>query len=242
MPEPFVSSARKREEYTTDRLNRVGADRDASLVRIRQIIRSYDEFIIRAYCRIRFIIMRIRFLEELDQYIPRDGTIVDLGCGFGLFSLYFASTGRGRRMFGVDLNEKRIAVARRSAARLDLSNASYKMGDAAEQPVPAGATCVYMLDLLHHLPEEEVRPLLSRIHVALARDGILLIKDVDTRPAYKRWFTLVLDRLMVGLEPIRYWSASEMIGLLEEVGFQVYTHEMRDILPYPHRLYVCRKV
>ncbi|UCE58134.1 MAG: methyltransferase domain-containing protein [Phycisphaerales bacterium] len=98
-----------------------------------------------------------------------------------------------------------------------------------------------LLDLLHHLPKASVPPLLSRLHDALAHDGVMLVKDVDTRPFYKRWFTLWLDRLMVGMEPIHYWSVEAMIDMLEDTGFEVYTHEMRDILPYPHRLYICRK-
>ena len=90
-------------------------------------------------------------------------------------------------------------------------------------------------------PQDSVAPLLQRIYDALLPDGILLVKDVDTVPAYKRLFTLALDRAMVGLEPIHYWPARDLISLLECVGFQVYSHEMRDILPYPHRLYICRK-
>ena len=30
------------------------------------------------------------FLDEIGQYLPRGGRILDFGCGFGLFSLYFA--------------------------------------------------------------------------------------------------------------------------------------------------------
>ena len=33
----------------------------------------------------------LRFLEEIEQYLPDHGTILDLGCGFGLFSLYIAA-------------------------------------------------------------------------------------------------------------------------------------------------------
>jgi SAM-dependent methyltransferase len=208
---------------------------------MKRIIASYDSTIIRAYCRIRFIIMRIRFLEELDQYIPSTGRVLDLGCGFGLFSLFFASSVPSRRLLGVDLNQRRISMAKRSADRLRLGNVEFVEADADDAKLPPELACVYMLDLLHHLPETKVAPLLSRVHGALVTGGTLLIKDVDTRPFYKRWFTLWLDRLMVGMEPIRYWSAEEMIDMLEDQGFTVYSHELRDILPYPHRLYICRK-
>ena len=227
---------------TPSERNYVGLDRPVARQCIRRIIHSYDDLIIQAYCRTRFIIMNLRFLEEMDQYIPRTGDVLDFGCGFGLFSLYFASVAPSRRLLGVDLNRRRIGIARRCAQRLHLKHVEYVVGDAAQFPVPRGLACVYMLDLLHHLPAPAVQPLLERIGEMLRPPAVLLIKDVDTNPFYKRWFTLLLDRLMVGLEPIRYWPAREMIVMVERAGFQVYTHELRDVLPYPHRLYICRKI
>jgi hypothetical protein len=69
--------------------------------------------------------------------------------------------------------------------------------------------------------------------------GRLLVKDVDTRPAPKRWFTWALDRLMAPGTPVRYWSAEELTRALERAGFDVRRHLMVDILPYPHILYIC---
>ncbi len=69
-------------------------------------------------------------------------------------------------------------------------------------------------------------------------DGILLVKDVADRPRYKMLFTLLLDRLMVGFEPIRYWPPHELTDLLTTLGFDVVRHRMTDFLPYPHILYV----
>ena len=54
------------------------------------------------------------------------------------------------------------------------------------------------------------------------------------------WFTLLLDRLMVGWEPIHYWSRSDMSGMLAALGFTVRVHRMKDFLPYPHVLYVAQ--
>jgi 2-polyprenyl-3-methyl-5-hydroxy-6-metoxy-1,4-benzoquinol methylase len=55
-----------------------------------RVISAYDDLVIRAYCRGRFLILRGRFLDEIGQYLPEEGTILDVGCGFGLFSLYYA--------------------------------------------------------------------------------------------------------------------------------------------------------
>src|SRR5438034_11398961 len=83
---------------------------------VRKIIRAYDDPVVRAYCWIRFGILRQRFLDEIGQYLPDSGAILDVGCGFGLFSLYYAAIGRDRVVRGIDLDRRRIAMARRAAA------------------------------------------------------------------------------------------------------------------------------
>ena len=69
-----------------------------------RVIHSYDEIIIRVYCYVRFLIMNMRIIEEIEQYIPRRGRILDVGCGFGLFSLLFASCSESRQFISFDLN------------------------------------------------------------------------------------------------------------------------------------------
>jgi cyclopropane fatty-acyl-phospholipid synthase-like methyltransferase len=101
---------------------------------------------------------------------------------------------------------------------------------------------VYMLDIVHHIPEEAVRPLLEQVAKVLPARGRLLVKDVDRRPAWKRWFTHALDRVMDPASPVRYWDAGELQALLAEIGFRVYRHLMVDVLPYPHVLYVAERL
>src|SRR2546426_12258684 len=97
---------------------------------VRNIIRAYDDPSVRAYCWTRFWVLRQRFLDEIGQYLPESGPVPDVGCGFGLFSLYYAATGPGRFVRGVDVNGRRIAMARRAAARLTIDNVAYEEADA----------------------------------------------------------------------------------------------------------------
>ncbi len=208
---------------------------------IQRIIRAYRTFIVKAYCWGRFVILRQRFLDEIGQYISPHGRVLDVGCGFGLFSLYYASTHPTTRFHGVDLNANRIEMARSAARELELTNVEYEVGDATRYQPGSEYSFIYMMDIVHHIPREEVEPLLGRLVQKLAPDGTLLIKDVDDRPFYKRWFTLVLDKLMDPRTPVHYWPQRELIALLRGLGLQVYRHAMVDVLPYPHILYVCRK-
>jgi 2-polyprenyl-3-methyl-5-hydroxy-6-metoxy-1,4-benzoquinol methylase len=208
---------------------------------IRSIVRAYDDPIVRAYCWGRFAILRQRFLDEIGQYLPASGSVLDIGCGFGLFSLYYASTGPGRLVRGIDLNPRRIGMARRAATRLGLENVVYEELDARHFKGDSPVSAAYMLDIVHHLPDDAVPSLLRELHRAIAPGGLLMVKDVDTRPAPKRWFTWALDKLMNPRAPVRYWSSEELTDALGDVGFTVRHHLMVDVLPYPHILYVCTR-
>jgi SAM-dependent methyltransferase len=206
---------------------------------VRSIIRSYDDPVVRAYCWVRFGILRQRFLDEIGQYLPATGPVLDIGCGFGLFSLYYAATGPGRLLRGLDVDGRRIALARRAARRLGLDNAVYEEGDARDFKGDGEVAAAYMLDIVHHVPPASVPPLLAALRRCLPPGGRLLVKDVDTRPAAKRWFTWALDKAMAPRTPVRYWSAPALTAALGHAGFSVHRHLMVDVLPYPHVLYVC---
>ena len=206
---------------------------------IPRIIRAYDDPIVRAYCWARFWILRQRFLDEIGQYLPATGAVLDIGCGFGLFSLYYAATAPGRFIRGLDVNARRIGIARRAAARLGLSNVVYEESDARDFKGDGEVAAAYMLDIVHHVPVAAVPALLAGLRRSLPPGGRLLVKDVDTRPAPKRWFTWALDRAMAPRTPVRYWSAEELTAALERAGFAVHRHLMVDVLPYPHILYIC---
>jgi 2-polyprenyl-3-methyl-5-hydroxy-6-metoxy-1,4-benzoquinol methylase len=208
---------------------------------IRSVIRAYDDPVVKAYCWARFWILRQRFLDEIGQYLPAGGRVLDVGCGFGLFSLYFASADRGLTVHGIDRNARRIAQARRAAGRLGLDNASYAVGDATEFRGAGPVDAVYMLDIVHHIPEETVAPLLEQLAKTRPPGGRLIVKDVDRSPAWKRWFTHALDKVMDPRTPVRYWAAAELQPLIERIGFRVYRHLMVDVLPYPHVLYVAER-
>src|SRR5689334_11387927 len=99
---------------------------------VRRVISAYDEPIVRAYSWGRFKIFRQRFLDEIGQYLPDKGRVLDIGCGFGLFSLYYAQTRPGLTIHGFDLSEPRIAMARRAAKKIGIDNAHFDVRNATE--------------------------------------------------------------------------------------------------------------
>ncbi len=207
---------------------------------IRRVIGAYDHAGVRAYCWIRFGILRQRFLDEIGQYLPKSGHVLDIGCGFGLFSLYYASLNPDLQVTGIDRNAARIEQAREAARRLGIHNVRYEVGDVTTYSLDRTLDGAYMLDIVHHIPPDEVAPLIGRVVECLAPGSRFVIKDIDSKPAYKRWFTWLLDKAMDIHTGVHYWPKQEIIALLRRFDLEVFNHTIKDYLPYPHILYICQ--
>jgi 2-polyprenyl-3-methyl-5-hydroxy-6-metoxy-1,4-benzoquinol methylase len=208
----------------------------------RRIIRSYRSLLIRAYCMIRFHIIKLRFLEMIEQHIPTSAKALEIGCGFGLFSLYFSLRQPERHIQGIDLNAKRIGYANEAAQKLNVQNVSFAVGDANTYQFREQFDAVIMLDILHHLPREGAERLIGAVYENLADDGIFLVKDVSTEPAWQMWFTYLMDKLMAPGDTVHYRHVQLWREQILSSGFRsVDTYYLDDYLPYPHVLLVCRK-
>jgi hypothetical protein len=115
------------------------------------------------------------------------------------------------------------------------------VGDAEGYTLTHSINAAYLLDLVHHIDRVAARMLLATLMDALEPGGRLIVKDVDTKPAYKRWFTLVLDKAMDWRTRVDYWNQTEMMAALGSESVQVFRHSMIDYLPYPHVIYVANK-
>jgi 2-polyprenyl-3-methyl-5-hydroxy-6-metoxy-1,4-benzoquinol methylase len=208
---------------------------------INDIINVYDSKIVRAYCWVRFRILHQRFLDEIGQYLPDTGRVLDIGCGFGLFSQYYAKRFPDLHILGIDINANRIDMARRAAKKLGLRNVDYEIADVTAFRGAADFDGAYMLDIAHHIPRVALQPLVEQIYTVLNLGCRFLIKDVNTTPAAKLWFTYLLDKAIDVKAELNYWAEDEMLTLVRAAGFEAFYHSMVDLLPYPHILYVCRK-
>jgi SAM-dependent methyltransferase len=181
-------------------------------------------------------------MNIIGQYLPERGDVLEIGCGFGLSALYFSAFHPNRVIHGYDLDKKRVRTAAAAAKDLGQTNTHFTSGDAANLTLERSFDAAYAIDVIHHLPREGLAKFLEGIFDRLQPGGRFIIKDVDNAPAYKRWFSWVTDRAMVGLsEPIYYWSVEELCSALRNAGFTVFVHPMPDILPYPHVFYICEK-
>jgi 2-polyprenyl-3-methyl-5-hydroxy-6-metoxy-1,4-benzoquinol methylase len=203
-------------------------------VAIDRIARALPPFE-RVYSRIRFSILRPKLLSVMDLLLPDEGRILDVGCGFGLFAAYFGQTHPRREIVGIDPNARRIAMAERVARSLDLPRHTFIAGDVRDAKLEGRFDAVYVLDVMHHIPADAQRGVLTRLHDLLVPGGVLVMKDITTEPHHQLLFTEALDRLMVGWsEPLAYRHHRAWGELLTDIGFRVRIVRVPDIFPYPH--------
>lgn len=211
---------------------------------IQAIVHSYSNPIIRFYSIVRFRIIPSRFLNELSQYIPDHGRVLDLGCGFGLFSLFFAITHPKAQFMGIDISASRVQIARLSAKKLGVENVEFLCNDARNiGPNLGGFDTVITLDLMHHIPVVDGDSLIQTVYRDLLMpEGRFLLKDVTTHPRSMLYFTFLLDLFMNPRASFFYRDVGAWTDALYAAGFLgVERHYLWDILPYPHILLVAQK-
>lgn len=207
-------------------------------VRIEQIVRAYDSWIIRNYCRARFVIININILHMLALCLRKKKRVLDIGCGFGLFGCYFSKLYPDIIYRGIDSNPERVKMANLAAKRLGLKNTTFEHGDARDLALDDRFDAIMMIDLMHHIDDESKKSLLETCVSHLDPDGVLVIKDVTTHPSAAIGFTWILDVLMTRGFDMWYWDEAKFHTALGEHFDRVDTFPISDWLPYPHIAYL----
>jgi SAM-dependent methyltransferase len=117
---------------------------------------------------------RSMFARLLDEAIPGDARIVDVGCGTGQMSLYLA---RGDRLVvGADVSRPSLRLGEAAARRFGLDRVLFVETDLQQPALASGFfDVVYSSGVVHHTPD----PRASFAHlVRLARPGGTIVLGV----------------------------------------------------------------
>jgi SAM-dependent methyltransferase len=101
--------------------------------------------------------------------------VLDLGCGTGHAIAVLATAFPAAECVGLDIAPEAIAAAEAERGELQLTNARFLVGDAAD-PLPAGPyDVVFAFDAIHDQQRADV--VLGRVRDALAPDGVFVMVD-----------------------------------------------------------------
>jgi len=188
-----------------------------------------------SYVRLRW---RICPFEKIMQHVPLKGTIVDVGCGYGLLGNLLALSSPERDVIGIDLSPRRIRVAQGTIK--GRRNIRFLLQDANSLKIEKCDVFV-MSDFLHHVPYQHQEQLLAMCYQKLSKNGLLIMEEVDDKPYWKYQFTIVVDVLLNLGHRIYFRSSPEYLSLLSRIGFQTKTEVAHKGLPFSDILYLCRK-
>ena len=197
---------------------------------------------IRLFVRLRHLLSPLEMLEEK---VPKEGNILDLGCGHGLFTNYMALRARSRNIVGIDPSVAKFKVAKKTEGRVP--NVHYILGDIADVVEHGRFDAITIVDVLYLLSEAEQKEILMTCCQLLSNSGVLLLKTQDTKPLWRFVLTYIQEAVMVntkltlGGKKLHFLPAQKTGQILEEAGFTAEYVKLPSNSLYPHIAFVCKK-
>ena len=199
---------------------------------------------VRAHVRVRWATCPFR---RISDEVPQTGRVLEVGCGFGLFSSYLALNGRGRHVTGIDVDERKIEPARLAAAEAGVRGATCSFAVAGPGEVPDGPwDAVVIVDVLYLLDAAAQAALLRTCAAALAPGGALVVKEMAPSPRWKAAWNRAQETVSVRLLGITaghdftFVEPAVLGGWMEESGLTVRHSRLDRGYPHPHHLVVGR--
>ena len=158
---------------------------------------------------------RAAFLEEILRVLPREGDVLELGCGPGTDAPALAE---GRRYTGLDLSRVQL-----EHARVRVPEGTFVHGDLFDVNLPkAGFDAVVALYVFGHVPAERLGELVDRVRSWLRPGGWLCASfgTSDNPGAIEPMWLGGADMYFSSVPPER------TTGLLLEAGFAIRSAEM----------------
>jgi 1-acyl-sn-glycerol-3-phosphate acyltransferase len=115
--------------------------------------------------------------QQFHELLPREGHLVDIGCGYGFMSNMLYLLARQRTILGLDYDAEKIRVAQEGYLRQE--QVQFAVADVSAYDLPESAAFI-LSDVLHYLTPEEQENLLQRCVQRLQPGGLLLIRDGDS--------------------------------------------------------------
>ncbi len=175
------------------------------------------------YMRIKLRIEN--YYEVFDQLVPKQATVLDLGCGYGFLCYTLQFLSKGRTITGVDYDTDKIAVADNGylkSERLTFHTADVTDFDFSTQDV------IIISDVLHYLKEAQQEQLLTKCFHSLSAGGKIIVRDgnADLKVKHKgtrvtEFFSVKLLKFNKSQNELNFISVQAITEFARKNGFEV---------------------
>jgi len=130
--------------------------------------------------------------KQIHHILPKSGFITDLGCGYGFISYMLLFTSEERQITGVDYDCKKIDTANHCVSKSD--RVQFICSDITSHPLERSAAFL-LIDVLHYFNYEKQEKLLKKCINAIGPDGIILIREGNSKEKHTHKWTLFTEFL-----------------------------------------------
>ncbi len=122
------------------------------------------------------------YYEYFESIIPRNASVVDVGCGYGMLCYMLVNTSAERNVIGVDYDEDKIAVGNHNFSKTD--KLQFRHTDALNFDYPTADVFV-VSDMLHYIDFASQELLLEKCVEKLNPEGMIIVRDSNSERTSK---------------------------------------------------------
>jgi trans-aconitate methyltransferase len=156
---------------------------------------------------------------HLADFAGEPEIIMDIGSGYGVPGVWLLEIFPRARLYGIEPDPKRV----RFAARVIGARGFVRIGKAPDMPdIPDKANLALLIDVIHHLDDDELRLTLKRICGMLCVHGTLVIRVTvpsEMRLPWWRWIEMARIRIQKGIPHFR--SEEDVRRFISQADFEI---------------------
>ncbi|MFA8451727.1 MAG: MMPL family transporter [Bacteroidales bacterium] len=164
------------------------------------------------------------YYTSFDKIIPKEGKIVDLGCGYGFLGYMLKYLKPKREILGMDYDGDKVRIANENLLKPE--GVEFRYADLKNTELPA-ADCFIFSDVLHYLPAKDRESILFNAYQNLYAGGSIIIRDSDTSEKQEHhntekteYFSTRFFRFNKADNPLDFFSMKSILHLGEKWGLK----------------------
>jgi len=177
--------------------------------------------------------------SELLEKIPENEKVFDVGCGSGMFLFLVNKFRNPSQLYGIEIDERLIENAKDLFVG-EKSKSTFSVFDGEVIPEQMkDYNYITLIDVLHHVPLDKQQQFLIEIYNKMSKNSTLILKDINSNNPFFIWnkFHDFVFSGEIGNEP----NPTNLVKLLENVGFEIESINYKMMFLYPHFTLICKK-